>query len=343
VRVLHGNVLTCINTLITEANNFHYDFGEYSDRVDAIEAFDTRNLLSVEVVNAISDLWYHSEAIRKTWERRSEFWILEGCEYYFENMTRFVEEGYSPTEEDIVLARKRTTGVVETQLKYGGVDWSVVDVGGQRSERRKWMNSFEGVKGILFCVNLAGFCSVLFEDRSVNRMQESLKLFEETMSNPIFAETPVFLILNKKDLFERLIETKSLKIAFPEYDGPQELRPCIEYIAHKFASVLKPSRPKPMVLLMAARVKRDVKYCFEDIRETLLDANSKDVRKAKARLDELREKRKAEQLEEMEHKAAERRQAEEQRLKEAKENGTKPGHANGNGATKGSFKNGATR
>jgi flagellar biosynthesis/type III secretory pathway protein FliH len=94
--------------------------------------------------------------------------------------------------------------------------------------------------------------------------------------------------------------------------------------------------PVPHSITSSAE-QRDVKYCFEDIRETLLDANSKDVRKAKARLDELREKRKAEQLEEMEQKAAERRQAEEQRLKEAKENGTKQ---NGNGA---GVKNGAAR
>ena len=67
------------------------------------------------------------------------------------------------------MARKRTTGVVETSLKYGDVSWAIVDVGGQRSERRKWLNCFDNVKGILYVVNLAGYCSVLFEDRSVNR------------------------------------------------------------------------------------------------------------------------------------------------------------------------------
>ena len=56
----------------------------------------------------------------------------------------------------------------------------------------------------------------------MNRLQESLKLFEDTMANPLFADTPVFLILNKKDLFEQLIETKPLAMAFPEYalDSP---------------------------------------------------------------------------------------------------------------------------
>lgn len=197
-------------------------------------------------------------------DRRGEFWLLEGCCYYITNISRFISSSFIPTEEDIVMARKRTTGVVETSIKYGGINWSIVDVGGQRSERRKWLNCFENVNGILYVVNLAGYCSVLFEDKQVNRMQESLKLFEDTMQNEIFQNTPIFLILNKKDLFENLIRTKPLTIAFPEYTGPQELRPCIEYIAEKFASRLKPSRPRPMVLLMAARVKKDVQYCFED-------------------------------------------------------------------------------
>ena len=99
----------------------------------------------------------------------------------------------------------------------------------------------------------------------MNRLQESLKLFEDTMANPLFADTPVFLILNKKDLFEQLIETKPLTMAFPEYSGPQQLRPCIEYIAEQFAARLPPAHSKPMVLLMAARVKKDVQFCFEDV------------------------------------------------------------------------------
>jgi len=49
---------------------------------------------------------------------------------------------------------------------------------------------------------------VLFEDNSVNRMQESLELFTEVAGNPIFAKTPIFVFLNKKDLFEEMIVTK---------------------------------------------------------------------------------------------------------------------------------------
>ena len=48
----------------------------------------------------------------------------------------------------------------------------------------------------------------MFEDNSVNRMQESLELFKEVAGNPIFEKTPIFVFLNKKDLFEEMIATK---------------------------------------------------------------------------------------------------------------------------------------
>ena len=40
------------------------------------------------------------------------------------------------------------------------------DVGGQRSERRKWIHCFEGVTAILFCVALSEYDLVLREDET---------------------------------------------------------------------------------------------------------------------------------------------------------------------------------
>jgi hypothetical protein len=36
-----------------------------------------------------------------------------------------------------------------------GFEFSLVDVGGQRSERRKWLNCFEGVTALLYFVSLS--------------------------------------------------------------------------------------------------------------------------------------------------------------------------------------------
>lgn len=41
------------------------------------------------------------------------------------------------------------------------------DVGGQRSERKKWIHCFEGVTAIIFCVALSGYDLVLAEDEEM--------------------------------------------------------------------------------------------------------------------------------------------------------------------------------
>lgn len=56
-----------------------------------------------------------------------------------------------------------------TQISDGPYKFSVVDVGGQRSERRKWIHCFDDVKAIIFVVALSGYNQVLFEDIRVNR------------------------------------------------------------------------------------------------------------------------------------------------------------------------------
>jgi guanine nucleotide-binding protein G(i) subunit alpha len=48
----------------------------------------------------------------------------------------------------------------------GGGAGRVFDVGGQRSERRKWIHCFEGVTAILFCVALSEYDLVLREDET---------------------------------------------------------------------------------------------------------------------------------------------------------------------------------
>lgn len=40
------------------------------------------------------------------------------------------------------------------------------DVGGQRSERKKWIHCFENVTSIIFCVALSEYDQVLLEESS---------------------------------------------------------------------------------------------------------------------------------------------------------------------------------
>ena len=113
---------------------------------------------------------------------------------------------------------------------------------------------------------------VLFEDNSVNRMHESINLFADIIRNPLFTKTPIFLFLNKKDLFEEMIKVVPLTKCFPEFTGPPEdAGAALKFIENKYRSVMKQYLPYKSlyVQVIAARVRMDMKIAFGEVREEL--------------------------------------------------------------------------
>lgn len=66
----------------------------------------------------------------------------------------------------MLQARLRTTGITETLFEMGQMNFRMMDVGGQRSERKKWIHCFEGVQCLLFMVALSGYDQCLVEDQN---------------------------------------------------------------------------------------------------------------------------------------------------------------------------------
>lgn len=60
---------------------------------------------------------------------------------------------------------------------------------------------------------------MLAEDEEMNRMIESMKLFDSICNSKWFVETSIILFLNKKDLFAEKISRSPLNICFPDYRG----------------------------------------------------------------------------------------------------------------------------
>jgi hypothetical protein len=116
----------------------------------------------------------------------------------------------------------------------------VIDVGGQRSERRKWLSTFDCVTAVIFCVAISdydqgiaeqkslrwpfdllsiafnlNFCPVLREDRTQNRMKEALVLFEEIVNSQVFHKIDFIVFFNKIDLFAEKLSRSSPAVCFP--------------------------------------------------------------------------------------------------------------------------------
>ena len=94
----------------------------------------------------------------------------------------------------------------------------LVDVGGQRSERRKWLHCLDDVVAIIYMAAMDDYDSMLEEDGATNRLQESLELFTTVTGSAYFADKGWILFLNKKDLFAKKIKEKPLNKYFSDID-----------------------------------------------------------------------------------------------------------------------------
>ena len=108
-----------------------------------------------------------------------------------------------------------------TQNIFQGLDIRMMDVGGQRSERKKWLHCFDDSTAVIFVASLTEYDMVLAEDPSMNRMKESIRVFGQIVNNRFLKGSAIILFLNKSDLMATKLkkELSPLTICFPYYKG----------------------------------------------------------------------------------------------------------------------------
>jgi len=141
--------------------------------------------------------------------------------YYFNEIERIMKDDYVATQQDMLLARVRTSGIVTEKYVIDGVDFEMYDVGGQRNERKKWIHCFDDVTAVIFVAALSEYDQALFEDATTNRMVEAVELFGDICNNKVFESSSMILFLNKKDLYEEKIKAVHIgdQPAFSNFSG----------------------------------------------------------------------------------------------------------------------------
>ncbi|XP_033117167.1 guanine nucleotide-binding protein G(o) subunit alpha-like [Anneissia japonica] len=225
-----------------------------------------------EVHQGMKRLWADS-GIQEIFSRSSEYQLNDSAQYFLESLDRLAESNYTPNEQDILRTRVKTTGIVETHFNFKNLHFRLFDVGGQRSERKKWIHCFEDVTAIIFCVALSGYDQRLLEDDVTNRLHESLKLFDSICNNKWFTETSIILFLNKKDLFQGKIERSSLTVCFPEYTGPNEFLPAAQYIQGKFETMNKSPNKEIYAHMTCATDTTNIQFVFDAVTDTIIANN----------------------------------------------------------------------
>merc|ERR1719361_3264597 len=143
----------------------------------ALQSIDIK--IKNEQMAADCKLLWNEAAIKDIYNERAITKIEDTTNYFWDKIDEVTASDFVPNETDILLVRYRTTGVIDQTFTIEKSDFHVFDVGGQKSERRKWIHCFDSVTAVIFVTSLSCFDSLMFEDEG-NQMVYSLNKFKES-------------------------------------------------------------------------------------------------------------------------------------------------------------------
>ncbi|XP_010174431.2 guanine nucleotide-binding protein subunit alpha-14 [Antrostomus carolinensis] len=276
-KLVFQNIFTAMQAMIRAMDTLkiQYTSKENEESAQMIKGVkvDKVTVLERKQVEAIKKLW-EDPGIQECYDRRREYQLSDSAKYYLTDLDRIAVPSFVPTQQDILRVRVPTTGIIEYLFDLENIIFRMVDVGGQRSERRKWIHCFESVTSIIFLVALSEYDQVLAECDNENRMEESKALFKTIITYPWFMNSSVILFLNKIDLLEEKIMYSHLVSYFPEYTGPkQDVKAARNFIL-KLYQDQNPDKEKVIYShFTCATDTENIRFVFAAVKDTILQLN----------------------------------------------------------------------
>jgi len=234
------------------------------------------DIMPQDVGNAVKALW-QDDGVKQAFNRSNEYQLNDSAQYYFDSIDRISDPRYTPSDQDVLRSRVKTTGITETTFIIGDLTYRMFDVGGQRSERKKWIHCFENVTAIIFLVAISEYDQVLIEDETVNRMQEALTLFDSICNSRWFVKTSIILFLNKIDRFAEKLPISPLADYFSDYRGGNNYDAACDYILNRFVSLNQSDDKQIYTHFTCATDTQQVKFVMAAVNDIIIQNNLRDV------------------------------------------------------------------
>lgn len=280
--LVYHNIMTSVHAMLEAMGKLKIAYADPDAQrhVQLLEAMrpETVQELGSEVCEAIRKVWADS-GVQECYQRRNEFQLSDSTKYYLDDLSRLCANDYVPTTQDVLRVRVPTTGITEYPFTINKVVFKMVDVGGQRSERRKWIHCFDHVTGVMFLVAISEYDQWLVEtETKVNRMVESLRLFETIIGYPWFLNSSIILFLNKKDLLEEKVMHSHLADYFLDYDGPKcDHIQAREFIAKLFMNINEDRSADIYPHFTCATDTENIKFVFDVVKNHILQQHITEV------------------------------------------------------------------
>ncbi|KAI0370109.1 G-alpha-domain-containing protein [Pilatotrama ljubarskyi] len=230
----------------------------------------------------MNELWRDPKVRNRLEEKRIR--LEESSGFFLEEIDRITAKMYFPTDDDVLKARLKTTGVVEHTFslaktsEWRGVEWKIYDVGGARNQRQAWAPYFDDVNAIIFLIPISAFDQVLAEDPSVNRLEDSFILWKQVVENKLLAHVNIVLFLNKVDLLKKKLESGvRLVHHMPSYNQPNDYKSVSQYFRYRFGAMhqsLSPNKERQLSIhLTCVTDTRRTHTIISSVRDSILTAN----------------------------------------------------------------------
>lgn len=269
--IMHANVIHGLQRLLGDMDLKSIDIApknkHHAERLRNAQAFE--EALSPNLALSVQALWQDPNVQRcYMLSTGSTPGCVDGMRYLMTKLTSISSPTYSPTDLDILWCKTRTTGIVDVDITIDDVSFLLFDMGGQRTERKKWLHCIDSATGVVFVASLGDFNRLLVEDPSVNRLQESIKVFEGLLQ---LYSGPVHLILTKTDELQEKLESRmSFGDSFPEFrQRPAGYNDVLEFIKSQFRAVNKLEDRTIQVSTMCGTGTSEIQPVFQRVKATL--------------------------------------------------------------------------
>ena len=273
--LIKKNIIYDFKTIISTLKRSTYKIeSNYDEFIEIIENLDPSDeIFEEEIYEILIKLW-DNPIFQVQYEESKNLGISENLVYYINKLKIILQNNYIPNDQYILNIRIRTTGISNLKFKVNDIKTELFDVGGQVSERKRWELTFSNVNILLFVCSLSDYDQLMFEDLNKNRSLDSIEVFERILQVQHFQNIPIFLLLNKFDIFEKKIKNDPQKFLnyYSDFNGNiNDINEIIEFIKNKYLFKIKNSILSNIKVYITCAVNdEDIKKFINSLAETII-------------------------------------------------------------------------